>query len=281
MIRPCRITRRRFVVGGAVVAALGACRSGATKTGRAGSTSGSAAGGAEGTDSRGLAASSAAASDAGAHPVTLPPTSAPEASLRPAVYVPHASRSVPRVALTFHASGDPILAQRLLDVVVAAGVPITVFGVGRWMAAHPDIVARIARDGHELANHTLTHQSMGQLSATAVAQEVAGCAAVLRQLTGSITAWFRPSGIEVPTPAILLEAGRAGYPVSVGYDVDSLDFQDPGAVAIEANVRDRLQAGSIVSLHFGHRGTIDAFGPIVEHARASGLQPVTVSQLLG
>ena len=56
----------------------------------------------------------------------------------------------------------------------------------------------------------------------------------------------------------------------MGYDVDSLDFQDPGAAAVQANVLDHVQPGSIVSLHFGHQGTIAAFGPSSTACAAAG-----------
>ena len=278
MSDPEPLSRRRFVLAGAIAAVLSACGRGrdrgATPTPPGTATATSPPPG----PSTAPPASTAAPTSPG--PGTLPPTSA-AGPLGPARYVPHGDRTASQVALTFHASGDPALAQQLLDVVARAGVPITVFGVGQWMAAHPDLVSRIAHDGHELANHTLTHQAMGTLSAEQIGHEVVGCADVLRTLTGSITAWFRPSGIAVPTAAILDQAGRAGYPVSVGYDVDSLDFQDPGAAAVQANVLDHVQPGSIVSLHFGHQGTIAAFGPIVDGLRSRQLEPVTVTRLLG
>jgi peptidoglycan/xylan/chitin deacetylase (PgdA/CDA1 family) len=157
---------------------------------------------------------------------------------------------------------------------------VTVFGVGQWLAQNPELTARIGADGHEYGNHTQTHQAMGTLSASAVAAEITQCADVLRRLTGSISSWFRPSGIDVPTARILAEAGRAGYPVSVGYDVDSLDFQDPGVSAVVANVRRGAQAGSIISLHLGHQGTIKALPAILDHLGTMGLRPVTVGQLL-
>jgi peptidoglycan/xylan/chitin deacetylase (PgdA/CDA1 family) len=72
-----------------------------------------------------------------------------------------------------------------------------------------------------------------------------------------------------------------GYAVSVGYDVDPLDYQDPGASKVIARVQAGLRPGSIVSLHTGHAGTVQAFEPIVAAVRARGLRPVTVSQLLG
>jgi peptidoglycan/xylan/chitin deacetylase (PgdA/CDA1 family) len=206
-----------------------------------------------------------------------PTSSAPSG---PARYVPHGARTSQQVALTFHASGDVGLATELLDLLKQHHTVVTVFGVGQWLAQNPQLATRIGADRHEYGNHTQTHQAMGTLSASAVATEITQCADVLRRLTGSISSWFRPSGIDVPTGRILAEAGRARYPVSVGYDVDSLDFQDPGANAVVANVRRSTQAGSIISLHFGHSGTIQALPAILDHLGTLGLRPVTVGQLL-
>jgi peptidoglycan/xylan/chitin deacetylase (PgdA/CDA1 family) len=100
-------------------------------------------------------------------------------------------------------------------------------------------------------------------------------------VNGSAARWFRPSQIEVPTESILVAAGKAGYGVSVGYDLDSLDFQDPGAAAVRKNVIDSVQAGNIVSLHFDHQNTIDALPAIIDHLKAKNLKPATVSALLG
>jgi len=198
----------------------------------------------------------------------------------PARYVNHGRRDVATVALTFHASGDVALAHRLLDLLAARTVPVTVFAVGNWLAAHRDVGTRILHDGHELANHTYSHQPMGQLAPAAISEEITRCATILTAITGSVTSWFRPSGIDVPTDAILAVAGASGYPVSVGYDVDSLDFQDPGPTAVTANVKRAVQPGSIVSLHFGHPGTITALPAVLDHLARTGLQPVTVTGVL-
>jgi peptidoglycan/xylan/chitin deacetylase (PgdA/CDA1 family) len=195
-------------------------------------------------------------------------------------YVNHGRRDVPTVALTFHASGDPVLAGRLLDLLSSRSITVTVFAVGNWLAAQPELAARMLSDGHELANHTYSHQAMGELSPNAIHDEIIKCAAVLERVAGSATSWFRPSGIEVPTSAILAAAGAVGYPVSVGYDVDSLDFEDPGANAVADNVARGVQGGSIVSLHFGHAGTITALPSVLDHLDAVGLRPVTVTSLL-
>jgi peptidoglycan/xylan/chitin deacetylase (PgdA/CDA1 family) len=103
-------------------------------------------------------------------------------------------------------------------------------------------------------------------------------------LTGSGGRFFRPSGtangIDVPAPVVLDVAGHAGYATVVGYDVDPADYQDPGATSVSRRTLAAVQPGSIVSLHFGHAGTIDALPSILTGLQARGLEPVTMSVLL-
>jgi peptidoglycan/xylan/chitin deacetylase (PgdA/CDA1 family) len=183
------------------------------------------------------------------------------------------------VALTFHGSGDPALTRALLDE--AQGARLTVFAVGQWLAANPDVAGRLRTGGHELANHTYTHPSLGRLAAADVRAEIVRCAGAIAAVSGGRGAWFRPSAMEVPNATVLREAHRAGYPTVVGYDVDSRDFTDPGAAAVYDLVARGVRPGSVVSLHLGHRGTVTALPRILGALRDKGLAAVTVSDLLG
>ena len=185
-----------------------------------------------------------------------------------------------QVAFTFHGSGDRALFDALLAAAGRAGAPITIFAVGQWLDADPTIADAIKRHGHELANHTYTHPALATLSRSAVASEITRCRDALSRHSGAPGAWFRPSGIDVPTPTMLEEAGRAGYATVVGYDVDPHDYQDPGRDAVLSRVDRGLQKGAIVSLHTGHEGTVSAFEPMVAAARTKGLTPVLVRDLL-
>lgn len=208
---------------------------------------------------------------------------APSVALRPnpARFLNNGDRASGAVALTFHAAGNVDMAIRLLDVIKRSGLPVTIFAVGGWLQVNPQLAKRMIQDDHELANHTWSHGAMRTMTARQLDAEIAQAAAALVAVTGTAGRWFRPSQIEVPTDAILAAAGRNGYPVSVGYDVDSLDFQDPGAAAVRKNVIETVQPGSIVSLHFDHTDTIEAFPAIADHLKAKGWRAVTVSQLLG
>jgi peptidoglycan/xylan/chitin deacetylase (PgdA/CDA1 family) len=69
-------------------------------------------------------------------------------------------RNTHTVALTFD-DGPNANTPAVLDALKAQGVKATFFIVGRMARAYPDILARIAAEGHLLANHSATHPLLG------------------------------------------------------------------------------------------------------------------------
>ena len=98
--------------------------------------------------------------------------------------------------------------------------------------------------------------------------------------TGSIGRWFRPSQARYSTPLIEREARKAGYQTCVSYDVDSLDYTDPGPDAVVSTVLGSTRPGSIISMHLGHSGTVAALPAILRGLASRGLRPVTLTDLL-
>ena len=191
----------------------------------------------------------------------------------------HGPGDRPEVALTFHGQGDERLITRLLDELAGGGAHVTVLAVGTWLQQVPAMAKRILDGGHELGNHTQHHLDIKAMSAAAAYAEIEECASELRKLTGSIGSWFRPSQTVHSTPTITAQAAKVGYPSCLSYDVDSLDFTDPGAAAITKATLGRVQPGSIVSMHFGHAGTVTAMPAILDGLHRRGLRPVTVTEL--
>jgi peptidoglycan/xylan/chitin deacetylase (PgdA/CDA1 family) len=76
-------------------------------------------------------------------------------------------------------------------------------------------------------------------------------------------------------------AAQAGYAQCLSYDVDSLDWTDPGPDAIVRAVLDRAKGGSIVSLHLGHSGTVAALPRLLDGLRQKRLTATTVGELVG
>jgi peptidoglycan/xylan/chitin deacetylase (PgdA/CDA1 family) len=205
---------------------------------------------------------------------------APKANGGPATEIVHGPASATGVALTFHGAGDPVLANQLLGLIEAAGGQVTVLAVGSWLDQHPEMAKRILAGGHELGNHTYHHLTMPNLRAATDDTEIAGCAKVLRTLTGSQGRWFRPSGTTRATPTILAAAGRAGYAECLSFDVDPQDYTDPGAASIVSRLLAGVRGGSIVSLHLGHAGTVQAMPAILDGLRSRGLPVISMSPLM-
>ncbi len=189
-------------------------------------------------------------------------------------------RGIPSVALTFHGAGTVETATGVLDHAAKRSAAITVFAVGEWLTANPAIGRRFVDSGHDLGNHTWSHQQMRQLSPAADADEVRRGAEAVAKILGAPGPLFRPSGIETSTEAIRSAAASVGYARCVSYDVDSLDYTDPGPAAVLAKITAALAPGSIVSLHLGHPGTVAALPSIFDLLARRGLAAVTITTLL-
>ena len=205
-------------------------------------------------------------------------SSQPSQQLGPQVV--HGPRDRSQVALTFHGQGPVPMAEALLAEAERAGARVSVLAVGTWLEQYPQIAQRILGGGHDLGNHTMHHLDIAAMDAAEAFAEIAGCARRLRALTGSPGRWFRPSQTQYSTPLIEREARRAGYRTCVSYDVDSLDYTDPGPDAIVSTVLGKTRPGSIVSLHLGHSGTVTALPAILRGLARRRLRPVTLTGLL-
>lgn len=218
-------------------------------------------------------------------PVTTPPlTTPPSTTPATAQFVVSGPKDYDRVAITLHTAGDVGLVNQLLDVFTSREVHVTAFIVGQWLEANPDMAARIAGGGHEFANHTYSHSTFADLSPDAMREEIVRCRDVIDRLIGSPGKFFRPSGtddgVASPGQQVLDIAAESGYSTVLGFDVDPHDYADPGADAVVQRTLDAVAAGSILSLHFGHAGTVDAMPAILDGIAKKGLKAGTASELL-
>jgi peptidoglycan/xylan/chitin deacetylase (PgdA/CDA1 family) len=272
------LSRRSLLASIGVLAAASACSPAATTAQAPSAGSSSAAG----SVTAPALTTSADSSSASPSPTPSTPAISPSATPPvggPAVEVVRGSGTRPQVALTFHGAGDPAIAQDVLDVLGAHQAHVTVMVVGTWLAANPRLAGVIASAGHELGNHTWTHPVLTDLPESGIRDEIDRCRDLLVQLTGSPGAFFRQSSAQHATDQIREVAGRSGYATCLSYDIDSTDWTDPGPAAIRQAVA-AATAGSVVSMHFGHPGTVEALPGILDDLTARGLTPVTASTLL-
>lgn len=227
------------------------------------------------------AAATASSTTGGAQGVTTnTPSIEPNIAKTSGPDIVNGPRSRGEVALTFHGAGDISLTEQILRDCAEHDARITIFAVGQWLSGTPAVGRQILAAGHELGNHTWSHQQMPGLSARVADDEIRRGADALRKATGSVGWWFRPSGTPHSTPTIRAAASLSGYRRCVSYDVDPKDYLDPGSDLVVSRTLGQVRSGSIVSLHLGHIGTVQALSKILAGLSAKGLAPVTLSRLL-
>jgi peptidoglycan/xylan/chitin deacetylase (PgdA/CDA1 family) len=267
--------RRTALVSLAAVLAAAGCSNdvtrGASGTATGGPTTGGATPAATSSSTTQSAQGATTASASSIEP-SIAKTSGPD--------IVNGPRTRSEVALTFHGAGDTSLAEQILRDCADHDARITVFAVGNWLAGAPFVGRAILAAGHELGNHTWSHQQMPSLSARVAEEEIRRGADALRKATGSVGWWFRPSGTPHSTATIRAAASRSGYRRCVSYDVDPRDYLDPGSALVVSRTLGQVRPGSIVSLHLGHAGTVQALPKILAGLSAKGLAPVTLSRLL-
>src|SRR5215471_21580396 len=70
----------------------------------------------------------------------------------------------PYIAMTFDDGPSATLTPKLLDILAAHHIKATFFVLGEMVAEHPEILARAAREGHEIASHSWSHPNLAKMS---------------------------------------------------------------------------------------------------------------------
>jgi len=194
----------------------------------------------------------------------------------------------PLAALTFDDGPSDAHTPALLDALREHDVHATFFVLGRQARAHPEIVRRIADEGHELASHGDDHSILALARPTEVAHQIRTAeAAIIAASGGRLSRLLRtPHGFRSPFVGVV--ARGLGYRL-VGWRGSVFDTSRPGADVIVRRCASVLEPGAIVLLHDadgsgggGDRSqTVKAVPGIVAAARDQGLELVTVSELAG
>lgn len=188
------------------------------------------------------------------------------------------------MALTFDDGPDPETTPRVLEALARHGMRATFFMVGERAARHPDLVARIAAEGHEIGNHSWDHPSLPTLPMGQITEQITRTRAALAPHGGTL---LRPPYGD-QSDASYFAARRLGYRVVI-WSVVGRDWLDHDAETIAGNILAGAAPGAIALLHDtlysfaepGHRDRapmIDALSLLA--ARLPEYRFVTVSDLL-
>ena len=185
--------------------------------------------------------------------------------------------SRPGVALTFD-DGPDAMTPEYLSVLSELGVRATFFLVGRQCARHPELVKRIASEGHEVGAHGYTHRRFPTLDAHELEEELRKTRSLLPS-TGGRKILLRPPHGALSLCSVVTCA-RAGF-TTVLWSHDSGDSRTKRSEdVVRAFEPGNPHAGDIVLMHEGQRWTIDALPRVVGRLKEAGHALVPVGELL-
>jgi cellulose synthase/poly-beta-1,6-N-acetylglucosamine synthase-like glycosyltransferase/peptidoglycan/xylan/chitin deacetylase (PgdA/CDA1 family)/spore germination protein YaaH len=207
-----------------------------------------------------------------------------------------------KIVLTFDDGPDPVWTPKILDVLKQENVKAAFFVVGENGQANPELVKRIAAEGHEIGNHSFTHPNLAEVPSSVMDLELNTTQRLIESLTGRSTRLFRApyfGDAEPHTPDEVeptVEAQNLGY-ISIGLHLDPDDWKtrnDDGSPHSADQIANEVFAaaenttpeerGSIVLLHDsgGDRSaTVEALPKIIEGLRQRGYEFTTIGDLAG
>ncbi|HEY9228784.1 MAG TPA: polysaccharide deacetylase family protein [Gemmatimonadaceae bacterium] len=182
-------------------------------------------------------------------------------------------RAVDRaVALTFDDGPNPEATPPILDALAERGVKATFFILGRHAEQWPEIVRRVAAEGHEIGNHGYYHRKLHLKSPSYVRRDLGLGTEMIERASGVKPRLFRaPHGFRSPWVSVI---ARSMGQRTVGWSLGVWDSDRPGVDAIVQKTVDGARPGSILLLHDG-----DGYDPGGDRTQTARAVPIIVDRL--
>ena len=181
----------------------------------------------------------------------------------------------PKIALTFDDGPSTAWTPALLDGLKERGVKATFFLIGENADKNPEIVKRMAEEGHLIGNHTYHHVELTKVPENEARLELADTSAVIVRITGKEPEYMRP-----PFGAWQRKLEQEIQMLPVLWTIDPLDWTTENQDEIVNKVVTEAGENDIILLHDCYKSSIEAGLRIVDILQEEGFVFVTVDELL-
>ena len=197
-----------------------------------------------------------------------------------AYYVGDTEKKV--IYLTFDCGYENGYTEQILDVLKKHGAPAAFFVVGHMVESAPDIVRRMAEEGHIVGNHTYHHPAMSAIADQgAFQQELTSLEALYRETTGrEMSRFYRPPQGKYSVEN-LKQAQNLGYRTvfwSLAY-VDWYTDDQPTAEEAFSKLIPRIHDGAIVLLHSTSRTNAEILDELLTRWESMGYTFASLNEL--
>lgn len=174
--------------------------------------------------------------------------------------------------LTFDNGYENGFTPGILDVLKEKQTPAAFFVTGHYIKDQPELIKRIAAEGHAVGNHSWSHPDMSTLGASRIAEELEKVRAGVEALTGEKTMRYLRPPRGIFSERVLKDCAGLGY-TSVFWSIAYKDWEtdkQKGAAYAYDRVMEQLHPGAVILLHSVSRDNAQALGRIIDEARARG-----------
>lgn len=183
--------------------------------------------------------------------------------------------------LTFDNGYENGYTASILDTLLARKVPAIFFVTGHYVKDQPELLKRMAAEGHLIGNHSWSHPDMTTIPNAKVKEELTKVKDAVAQVAGQKEMRYLrpPRGIfSDRTLAVSKELGYTNVFWSVAYrDWDTKVIR--GWKFAYDNVMAQLHPGAVILLHSVSKDNADALGAIIDEARKQGYEFKSLDQL--
>lgn len=194
-------------------------------------------------------------------------------------------------SITYDDGPEPTQTPAILDVLAERGARALFFVLGERAEAHPEIIERMLREGHEVGLHGLDHARLTEVPGREAVRRIKVAKQRLEAITGRPVRYYRPTygaiGVSTFAGARLL-----GLEIMI-WSAWARDWTDAPATEVAARAVRALHPGAILLLHdtTDDDSALEA-GPaptfsraeVVRHlldgAEAAGYRPLPAGELL-
>lgn len=176
------------------------------------------------------------------------------------------------IYFTFDAGGETGYANQIMDVLNKHGIKATFFVTLPYITKNPDIVRRMVREGHAVANHTVNHLGLPNLTEEQIKQEYEGVEKEFTKVTGlSMMKCVRPP-MGAYSEKSLWVTKQLGYKTifwSIAYrdyDINNQPSRDEAMSIIQNNHHN----GAIMLLHLASKTNAETLDEMILFLKSQG-----------
>lgn len=182
--------------------------------------------------------------------------------------------AVKELYLTFDNGYEQGYTGKILDVLKEKQVPAIFFVTGHYIRTEPELLKRMAQEGHLIGNHSWSHPDMSQISAERIQKELNQVKDEVKALTGQQEMRYLrvPRGIfNAQSLAVSQGLGYTNVFWSVAYRDWEPKHQKGWEYAYK-NVMAQLHPGAVILLHSVSKDNTEALAKIIDDAKSKGYE---------